>query len=102
MKSSNLTLYDPAEYLDTEEKQRLFLEAALEENDAAYFAHAVGIVIRARGASLVAHETGLARASLYKSFREGGNPEFGTVQRVLHALGIDLKLAPSQPTGAAA
>jgi probable addiction module antidote protein len=102
MKSPNLTPYDPAEYLDTEEKQRLFLEAALEENDAEYFAHAVGIVIRARGASLVARETGLARASLYKSFREGGNPEFGTVLRVLHALGIDLKLSPSQPAGTAA
>ena len=92
--------YDAAEYLDTEEKQRAFLVAALDENDADFFAHAVGIVIRARGATYVAREAGISRASIYKSFREGGNPEFGTMMRVLQVLGITLTAAPAPKAAA--
>jgi probable addiction module antidote protein len=92
--------YDAAEYLDTEEKQRAFLIAALEESDPDFFAHAVGIVIRARGATHVAREAGISRASIYKSFREGGNPEFGTMMRVLQVLGVMLTAAPAPKAAA--
>lgn len=92
--------YDPAEFLDTEEKQAAFLSAALEENDPYYFTHALGVVIRTRGVTHVAREAGLGRASLYKSFGGGAKPEFETVLRVLQALGIKLTVVPSS-TGAA-
>jgi len=38
----------------------------------------------------VARETGLGRESLYKAPSPEGNPEFGTVLRVVRALGLKL------------
>ena len=40
--------YDPAEYLDSEEAVEVFTNSALETNDAAYIAKALGVVARAR------------------------------------------------------
>ena len=36
------------------------------------------------------------RESLYKALGETGNPEFGTVMRILRALGLTLSARPSQ------
>ena len=38
----------------------------------------------------IAHKTGLRRESLYKALSPDGNPEFATVLKVVHALGIRL------------
>ena len=46
---------------------------------------------RARGMSRLAEETGLTRATLYKALSADGNPEFGTVLKVLKALGLGLR-----------
>lgn len=80
------------DHLKTEKECRLFLEAAFEDagDDPAYLAHAIGEVARARGMTRVAHETGLAREALYRSLSKNGNPELGTVLKVLHALGLQL------------
>ena len=43
------------------------------------------------GMARVARETGLGRESLYKSLSPGGNPEFGTVLKVVRALGLQLR-----------
>jgi probable addiction module antidote protein len=87
--------FDAAEFLDTEEAQAEFLTAALEENDAEFFAYALGVVARARGMTLVAKESGLGRQSLYKALDDGGNPTLDTVLRVLDALGIRLVATPA-------
>jgi probable addiction module antidote protein len=89
------TLWDSARYLDSEEAQAEYLTAVLEENDAAAFADAVGIVARARGMTQLAKDAGMPRDTLYKALREGGNPTLDTVLRVLHALGIKLTAAPA-------
>ena len=44
----------------------------------------------------VAQETGLGRESLYKSMRSGASPEFGTVLKVLRALGFWLQVHPTR------
>jgi probable addiction module antidote protein len=41
----------------------------------------------------IARETGLGRESLYKALSTDGNPEFGTVQKVVHALGLKLRIS---------
>jgi probable addiction module antidote protein len=70
-----------------------YIEAALEDGDAAVIAAALGDVARARGMSDVARKAGLGRESLYKALSPGGNPEFSTVLRVLKALGLRLRAA---------
>lgn len=57
-------------------------------------AAALGELARARGMSDVARASGLGRESLYKALSPGGNPELGTVLRVVAALGLELRLAP--------
>ncbi len=85
--------WDPVEYLQTEEDIVAYLEAALDENDAAVVAAALGDIARAKGMTHVAREAGLGRESLYKALSSGGNPEFATVLRVVRALGLRLHVA---------
>jgi probable addiction module antidote protein len=87
--------YDAAEYLETEEDMAAYLQAALEEGDAALVIHALGNIARARGMSQIARKTGLGRESLYKALSPEGNPEFATVLKVVQALGIELHATPT-------
>ena len=65
-----LTTFDPAEYIRTEDDAAEFMRLAFETGDAAYIAHAVGVVARAKGMSELARQTGLSREQLYRSFSE--------------------------------
>lgn len=87
---------DVANYLRTPEDAAAYLSAALEEGDPAAFRAALGDVARARSMSTVAEATGLGRESLYKALSVGGNPSLDTVQRVVAALGLSLKVVPSR------
>lgn len=68
-----LTTFDPAEYLTTDERIAYFMADAFETGDAAYIAHAVGVVARAKGMSELARQTGLPCEQLYRSFSEEGD-----------------------------
>ena len=85
-----LTNYDPAEDLASDEAIASFMAEAFETNDAAYIAHALGVVARAKGMAQIAGETGLSREQLYRSFSEHGNPTLKTTLAVMKALGIEL------------
>jgi len=82
--------WDATEYLETDEDMAAYLEAALEEEDAALFAAALGDIARAKGMTEVARETGLGRESLYKALSPEGNPEFATILKVVRSLGLSL------------
>jgi len=84
------TRFDAADYLDTETRQAAYITAALESGDADFVRDALGLVARARGMSGIAKKAGLNRESLYKALGETGNPEFGTVMRIVRALGLTL------------
>ena len=43
--------------------------------------------------SELARDTGLGRESLYKALSADGNPEFGTVLKVVHSLGLKLRIS---------
>src|SRR5579871_29492 len=94
------TRFDAAHYLDTEERQVAYIAAALESGDADFVRDALGLVARARGMGGIARKAGLNRESLYKALGETGNPEFGTVMRIVRALGLTLsaRTAASRPT----
>ena len=82
--------WDAAEYLDSEENMALYLEAALEEGDAALVATTLGDIARAKGMTEIARKTGLGRESLYKALSPEGNPEFATILKVVRSLGLSL------------
>ncbi|HVW77706.1 MAG TPA: addiction module antidote protein [Alloacidobacterium sp.] len=86
--------FDPAEYLDDSESIAAYLTDALESEDPAFVADALGVIARARGMSEIAREAGVSRESLYRSLSTDGNPEFATVLRVLHAMGLQLSATP--------
>src|SRR5579859_292819 len=89
-----LTTYDPAEDLQSDEAIALFMEEAFKTEDAAYIAHALGVVARAKGMAQIAKETGLSREQLYRSFSANGNPTLKTTIAVMRALGIELAAKP--------
>jgi probable addiction module antidote protein len=82
--------WDAAEYLRTNEDTAAYLDAALDDGDPALVAAVLGDIARARGMTEVARETGLGRESLYKALSPGGNPELGTVLKVMRSLGLRL------------
>ena len=88
--------YDSAEYLDTSEAINAYMEEALETHDPAFIAKALGTIARARGMSRIAKKAGLSRESLYKALSTEGNPEFGTILRVMQALGLKFSITATQ------
>ncbi len=85
--------WDAADYLKSDEDMAVYLEAALEEGDAALFTAALGDIARAKGMTEIVRKTGLGRESLYKALSPDGNPEFATILKVVRSLGLDLHAA---------
>lgn len=92
MGTLKLRQWDSAEHLKTDEDMVMYLEACMDEagDDAAFIAKALGNIARAKGMTQLAKDTGLGRESLYKALSGEGNPSFGTILKVMHALGIRL------------
>jgi probable addiction module antidote protein len=90
--NERFTKWDAVQELKSEEDIALYFEACLEDDpgDGSLIRAALGDIARARGMSLVARETGMARESLYKALSPEGNPEFATVMKVIKALGFRL------------
>ena len=88
--------YDSAEYLDSDESINAYMEEALETDDPAFIATALGTIARARGMSEIAKKAGLTRESPYKALGPEGNPEFGTVIRMIHALGLKFSITSTR------
>ena len=88
--------FDAADYLDSDEAIGAYMEEALATQDPAFITVALGSVARARGMSQIAKKAGLSRESLYKALSTDGNPEFGTVMRVMNALGLKFSITASQ------
>ena len=93
MGTMKLRKWDTVEYLKTEEDMVLYLQACMDEagDDAAFIAAALGDIARARGMSQLAKDTGLAREGLYKTLSGEVSPNFGTILKVMHALGLKLQ-----------
>ena len=88
--------FDVADYLDTDEVILAYVEEAMATGDPTTIVQALGAVARARGMTRVAKAAGLSRESLYKALSADGNPELATVVKVMHALGLQLAVAPAE------
>lgn len=89
--------FDPAKYLDDDDAIAAYIEEAIEIGDPAFIADALGVVARAKGMGQIAKDAGLSRESLYKALSADGNPEFGTILKVMKALGLRLLVGASHP-----
>ena len=96
--TEKLTEFDPVEYINTEERARLYLEAAADEDpgDGSLIRAALNDIARARNMSRLARDAHLDRAGLYKALSEDGNPSFTTVMKITRALGLKLRLEPDE------
>lgn len=54
--------------------------------------HAIGLAARAQGMSKISRQAGVARESLYRTLSGEQDPRFGTIARVLKALGLQLRV----------
>ena len=92
MNALKTTRWDSAQHLKTDKDIVEYLDACLAEagDDAAFIAHALGVIARAKGMSQLARDTGLGRESLYKALSGDGNPSFATILKIMHALGVKL------------
>lgn len=97
MSKTKTTRYDIAEHLRTPKEMAAYLDACIEEanGDATFVAKALGDIARAKGMSKVARDAGLSRESLYKALSGDRNPEFGTIMKVVEALGLKLYAQPA-------
>ena len=85
--------WDAAAWLETDADIAAYLDAVLDEDDPSLLAAALGDVARAKGMTRIARAAGLGRESLYKTLSLEGNPEFATVQKVVRALGLRLRIS---------
>src|SRR6187431_165257 len=92
------TKWDVTEFLDSEERIALFLEAVFEDGDPALISAALGEVARARGMTQTAKDSGIAREALYRALSAEGRPEFNTVLKVLRSFGLRLTAVPVKKT----
>jgi probable addiction module antidote protein len=85
--------FDAANYLKSGRQMTMYLQLALDDGHPGMVADALGAIARARGMAGVAKKSGLGRESLYKALSATGNPELGTVLKVIRALGLELRVA---------
>lgn len=92
IKVKKATKWDSSTHLTTKEDMVAYLNAALEDGDAAVIVAALGDVARSRGMTQLSKETGITRDGLYKALVSTGNPSFKTIQKVLQAFGLKLSI----------
>ena len=71
---ADLPTFDMAEQLRDAEDIAACLQLALDDEDPAELAHALGIIVRARGMTEIAKKSDMSREALYKALRPGSGP----------------------------
>ena len=87
--------WDSADYLDTEEDMRLYLDTCLDDDpgDGSLIRRALDTIARARNQSDLARRVGITREGLRKALSPHGNPSFALVLRIARELGLELRIA---------
>jgi probable addiction module antidote protein len=79
------------------ENAALYLAEFLESGDMELFQEGLRHVAKAQagGVKAIAEQAELGRANLYKALSKNGNPQMGTVTKMLAALGLKLTVMPA-------
>lgn len=91
VEKEEVTEFDMSDYLDSDEAIAEYITQVLADGDTKEFLRAISYIARAKGMTEVSKETGLSRASLYKTLDENAKPRFETVIKILKSFGIRLE-----------
>ncbi|MFA7402807.1 MAG: addiction module antidote protein [Pelobacteraceae bacterium] len=87
------------EWLRDPENAAAFINAVIEDNDKEAFLLALREVAQAQGGmTTIAEKTHVSRSSLYKTLSKRGNPEFNSISKLLHGMGLRLTVEPCLQT----
>lgn len=89
-----ISKFDIADYLDSNEMIAEYLNAVLAEGNDSDVIIAIGHIAKSIGMTKIAQETGLSRPSLYKALSDGSKPQFETIMKVLRAIGGQIQIHP--------
>jgi probable addiction module antidote protein len=98
MKKAELREFDVARYLKTESAMAEYLNAELAEGDPHYIKIALNNIARARSMTQIAQKAGISRVGLYRALSVDGNPEYGTIQKIVDDLDMSLVVVPKNNT----
>ncbi len=89
-----VTRFDIADYLDSNEMIAEYLNEVLENGNENDLITAIGNVAKAIGMTKIAEKSGLSRPSLYKALSGAAKPQFSTIIKVLKAVGGQVTVNP--------
>ena len=89
-----ISKFDIADYLDSEEMIAEYLNTVLENGNSSDLIVAIGHIAKSIGMTRIAEKTGMSRPSLYKALSDGAKPQFGTIIKVLKAIGGQINVKP--------
>jgi probable addiction module antidote protein len=83
------------QWLKDPENAAAFLNAVIEDNDKEAFLLALRDIAQAQGGmTAIAEKINVSRSSLYKTLSKSGNPEFSSISKLLHSMGLRLTVEP--------
>ena len=85
--------FNPVDFFESQEEIADYLTEAYHDDDPRAFIAALGHVVRHRGISETALDTGLNRESLYKALSGKVNPKWDTIHKLLKVLDVKIKIA---------
>lgn len=68
----------------------LIFETYAQDGDTGALLSSLRVLSRVKGITQIAQETGLSRKGVQKALSEDGNPEFASVNAIMHAMGYRL------------
>lgn len=72
----------------------ILFEEYAKDGDTGALLSSLRVLGRVKGLSKLAEETGLSRKGIQKALSEDGNPEFASINAIMHAMGY--KLTPKK------
>lgn len=83
------------EWLKDPENAAAFLNTVIEDDDRDAFLLALRDIAKAMGGmTTIAEKSQVSRSSLYKTLSKTGNPEFSSISKLLHSMGLRLTVEP--------
>lgn len=89
---TEISNWDASEFLDSPEMIKEYINAAIEDGNPGLLQAALGDVAKAQGMTEIAKKANVSRQNLYKTFSSDRQPRLDTIQKVIHSLGLKLKV----------
>jgi probable addiction module antidote protein len=69
---------------------KLIFDEYAQDGDIGALLSSLRVLSRVKGVSKIAQETSLSRKGIQKALSEGGNPNFASINAIMHAMGYRL------------